>query len=83
MKKYLKNLRQIVEGYSNLIMNYERDIAFERSKICAECPLFENGFCSKNKEFNGIKGCSCLISAKSRCLNCTCPLDSWPKNNNL
>lgn len=77
--KYLKNLRQIVDGYTSLVLDKHEQIAFERSKICAECPLFDKGFCSKYKEVNGVRGCSCWLSAKTRCVDCECPLNSWPK----
>jgi hypothetical protein len=83
MRSYLKQLRQIAEGYSNLLLDRHKEVALNRAIICLECPLYVEGYCSKTKEVDGITGCGCLISSKTRCMSCECPRKLWLKNEDI
>lgn len=71
--KYLKRMRQIVEGYTNLALNTgDRDLAYKRAHICAECTTNTDNICDDSKG-----GCGCYVPAKVRCKSCECPLKKW------
>lgn len=90
--KFLKNIRQIYNGWKNLTLHelgfdnpeVER-IAKLRSIICAECSSFggEQSDCSKiaNKILNPpcCKECGCPLSAKTRTQleDKLCPKNLW------
>ena len=64
-------------------------ISKERMEICKTCSLYNekgddgctvNGLgpcCNKKKKENGVSGCGCTLSAKTRCMGCSCPLEKW------
>ena len=71
-------MQDIFEGFVNYVFkdNSIEPIAKERLSICFECPLRDDEFCSKRKEFNGIKGCGCALKLKARS-GSKCPLSRW------
>lgn len=65
----------------------------KRLKICKECPIYNKGYCSKNKwgdvikdfiyeDNNRIKGqivngCGCPLDQKTSSLSTQCPTNRW------
>ena len=56
-------------------------VSAERMSICHTCPQY-----SENKKKDGHRiirpdihctNCGCTLSAKTRCLSCSCPKDLW------
>lgn len=74
----MSQIEQIWIGFKNLIFKDEKiEIEAERRlKICFECPIRSGGICSKQKEYNGVKGCGCSLKMKSRS-GSPCPLKNW------
>jgi transcription initiation factor IIE alpha subunit len=73
-------LKEIVEGWRNKIIPPEElkgvieEVAKERNIICMQCPhhsRFHNTF----RRDEHCTNCGCTLSAKTRCLSCSCPLD--------
>lgn len=68
-----ENLKNIIEGYSNLV-NKDRDIeeiAKVRKHICDSCEKNSNSLVPYCKE------CGCIIAAKIRSRDSSCPLNKW------
>jgi hypothetical protein len=70
----MNKLEEIYTGFSNLLLGKERELAEERSKVCIECPIFKDNFCSKE-----LGGCGCYIPSKASSPNSKCPKDKWIK----
>ena len=70
----MSNLQDIINGWGNLALGNHKELAEERAKVCAECPIFKANFCSKE-----LGGCGCFIPAKTSCVECKCPKDKWIK----
>lgn len=51
MGKYIKNLKEIISGWSNYWFDNQdvKELAESRAAICAACPLNVNNVCSKSK----------------------------------
>ena len=76
------NLSQIYEGWRNnlippaAIKDIIRDASEERMSICNECP-------HHSKNHKGVRpdahctNCGCTLSAKTKCLSCSCPINKW------
>lgn len=49
MGNYIKNLKNIIEGWSNYLFDNKeiKELAESRAAICASCPLNVNNICSK------------------------------------
>jgi len=69
------SLKQIAEGYSNLIKkgvgvaNKDiEDLAVERYTICLDCSKRVKNKCGE---------CGCLLSAKVRSVKASCPKSKW------
>ena len=45
-----------------------------RKEICGNCPSSKLGICTE---------CGCLLEAKIRYYQVTCPLNKWPKPTNI
>ena len=68
-----ENLKNIIEGYSNLV-NKDSDIealAEIRREICNGCERNSNSLVPYCKE------CGCVIAAKTRVRETECPLKKW------
>ena len=82
MKKI--NWSQILEGWRNKLIPQEHlkelinSVSTERMEICNACK-----FNSINRPKKYIRPdvfctiCSCTLSAKTKCLSCSCPVDKW------
>lgn len=72
------NVKEIINGFKNYIFKNEvvEVAAMRRLEFCYSCQLRDGGVCSKNKQFNGIKGCGCAIKLKARS-GSKCPLNKW------
>lgn len=76
---------QILEGWRNHIIppqemkNVINKTSEERMSICKKCEWF-----SKNREnYTTLRpdehctNCGCTLSAKTKCLSCSCPINLW------
>lgn len=78
-------ISNIIEGWKNNLTPEQfldkqvKEVSINRMIICTSCPEH-----SKNKE--GYKSfrpdahctnCGCTLSAKTKCLECECPLKKW------
>lgn len=70
----MSKFEEIVSGFSNLLLGKEKELAEQRAKVCAECPIFKDNFCSKE-----LGGCGCFIPAKTSSPTSKCPKDLWIK----
>ena len=74
VKKVTKQAGQIVEGYSNLVKGKRFEFTNERIIICQKC---KKNYWVGKKLFCSI--CKCLIPAKARVEENTCPEKKWRK----
>lgn len=78
-----KKFYNIINGWKNYIFpNKEvEELAKERAKICATCPINTNNVCSRRKcrEIEGKKkcGCGCPLAALLRSELSSCALGKW------
>lgn len=90
----MQDLQQIFLGFKNTIFKDEEveKIAEEKLKHCFECPIRNEGFCSRQKEGvvtrdfkyrweerkqgQVVKGCGCNIKLKVRS-NSQCPIGNF------
>ncbi len=91
----INKIQEILEGWKNHAFPTPEveAIAKTRLSICSTCPIFNNGYCSKNRSmkaeinftyeneerFSGTvyKGCGCPTEKKCRSINSKCPLGRW------
>lgn len=81
------NISQIYEGWKNKLIpaadmkEQIEAVSAERMEVCKGCPHY-----SENKKKQGFKiirpdvhcvSCGCTLSAKTRCLSCSCPKNLW------
>lgn len=78
----LKKLKQILEGYANLIFQDPEveKISEERLNICLTCT--DRSDIKESSELIKLSStcnlCGCVLQAKSRCVkNCSCPKKLW------
>ena len=57
---------------SGAIANEQHDKARLRLEVCKRCPVFENGWCARDKG-----GCGCYMPAKVQYDKATCPQARW------
>lgn len=82
------NFSQIYEGWKNKLIpsadmkEQIEAVSAERMEVCNGCPHYSE---NKKKDL-GYKtvrpdahctSCGCTLSAKTRCLSCSCPRDLW------
>lgn len=68
----MNKFQEITSGWLNLLLGKEKELAESRAKICADCPISSNGFCSRE-----LGGCGCPLKAKLRSPNSECPKGKW------
>lgn len=68
-----KKVRQIATGYTNLIRGKKYEFTDDRVRVCQKC---EFNYWLGRKLFCSI--CKCLIPAKARVEENTCPKKLWP-----
>ena len=74
----MSKFEEVTTGFTNLMLGKEQELADSRSKICNDCTISNNGFCSKDLCIEGKGcGCGCLLSAKQRSPNSKCPIGLW------
>lgn len=74
----------IINGWKNLFLLLETDLAKERARSCTSCDearsgTFEKFIGDQIIEIQGLKcrKCGCPLSAKLRSVNEKCPLNKW------
>lgn len=77
MKFKWKQISEIVEGYSNWILETEeiKKVSEERLNICLVCS-FRNDYEESKDKINLTSYCTvcgCELKAKTKCLSCKCP----------
>ena len=93
IKNILEGWANRVKDELNLLPDDKKQISENRLLICNSCPLRSGNSCSTSKEgiavktfkYNGqerikgkvYSGCGCNLSAKSLCMDCSCPLGKW------
>ncbi len=83
-------INNIINGWGNLIKdkfglldNQTRAIATKRLTICNGCNIRSNGICNPTKNTINInsgkvvKGCGCVIAAKTLDTASYCPAGKW------
>jgi len=78
MDSIWQNKTKILNGIKNTLVKQQiiEDIAVSRRAICLSCPDLEADPKAIIKERCGK--CGCAIKFKTRCLECSCPMDKWP-----
>lgn len=76
----MSKIGEILEGWKNVIWEDAEieKIAKTRLETCAECDKRSN-YPQNVSMFSKCLECGCVIQAKARCKNCTCPLNKWDK----
>lgn len=65
----------IISGFTALLFDKNSEVAKKRKAICKGCPVSEYGSSRFCKVKHG--GCGCLISAKVRDKEESCPIGKW------
>lgn len=78
---------QVYEGWKNKLLPAEElkeqinQVSQYRISICEGCPFYSEN--ARKQGYNSIRpdihciDCGCTISAKTKCLSCSCPKDKW------
>ena len=76
----MAKIKEILEGWKNLIWEDPdiEDLAIKRLEVCAECDSRSN-YPQAVSLFSQCLACGCVIEAKTRCKDCSCPLSKWEK----
>jgi hypothetical protein len=75
-------MSQIIEGWRNNIIPPEelKDVisiaSKERMDICNNCEHISTKHSSIRPDVH-CTNCGCTLSAKTKCLSCSCPLSKW------
>ena len=76
------NFSQIYEGWKNNLFpakdmrDYINTVGEERMAICESCDLISTKHQSIRPDVH-CTDCGCMLSSKTKCLSCACPLDKW------
>jgi hypothetical protein len=87
------DIGNIIQGYTNNLLGINKDLKEKRLNVCYTCPLYtkRNGGMCNNKLWynpnsgdvsmsykdNYIRGCGCILSAKTSAPNAHCPVGKW------
>jgi len=84
------NIEEFLNGWTNLVKkklgNVEPELlklSEERILICKKCEIFTGKRCDNRrttlniKTNEQVKGCGCVLVAKTICENCACPAAKW------
>lgn len=78
------NFSQIYEGWKNNLFpaddmkEHIRQVSKERMAICDLCEWCSENKPKKPRRFDKhCTHCGCVLSAKTKCLSCACPVDKW------
>ena len=76
------NVGQIYEGWKNKLLP-DADmveqielVSTERMAICDACPNHSSNHKTTRPDAHCVS-CGCTLSAKTKCLSCTCPINKW------
>ena len=75
-------VKQIIEGWRNNIIPPEelKDViavtSKERMEICNNCEHVSTKHKTLRLDVH-CTNCGCTLSAKTKCLSCSCPLNKW------
>jgi transcription initiation factor IIE alpha subunit len=75
-------VKQMIEGWRNNIIPPEKlkdvieDTSKERMNICNNCEYISTKHTSIRLDVH-CTNCGCTLSAKTKCLSCSCPLNKW------
>ena len=76
------NFAQIYEGWRNNLVppadlkTQIIEVGKERTKICLECE-HHSMYHKTNRPDDHCTQCGCTLSAKTKCLSCSCPVNKW------
>lgn len=76
------NFSQIYEGWRNNLIppadlkSQIIEVGKERVKICLECE-HHSMYHKTTRPDDHCTQCGCTLSAKTKCLSCSCPVDKW------
>lgn len=76
------NFSQIYEGWRNKLIPPSKlkdlitSTSEERINICLNCP-HHSKFHKTVRPDDHCTNCGCTLSAKTKCLSCSCPLNKW------
>lgn len=85
------SVTQIIQGTINNFLDKNPELYQERIAICKQCPLLNSlGVCdpllylnpqtgevSRSKKEGFVRGCSCVMSSKTRVPNAKCVAGKW------
>jgi hypothetical protein len=78
------NFSQIYEGWKNNLFpaddmkEHIRQVSQERMAICDACEWCSENKPKKPRRFDKhCTHCGCVLSAKTKCLSCACPIEKW------
>nr|QPI16394.1 MAG: hypothetical protein NIOZUU157_00285 [Virus NIOZ-UU157] len=75
-------IKEIYEGWRNNLLPPEKlkdqiaKVSAERLSICEECENHSSKHSSKRPDAHCVS-CGCTLSAKTKCLSCSCPVKKW------
>lgn len=76
-------MKEIIEGYVNLLTNENNELSEKRIIICKACELYRDGICNPKRRTRHVEtnklitGCGCVLSAKTRVPTSKCPAGKW------
>lgn len=79
-------IKQIIEGWRNYLIPPDElkdkieEVYNYRMEICRQCDEFSENVRKKKQlplTVEYCTNCGCALSAKARCLSCSCPLGKW------
>jgi hypothetical protein len=76
------NFAQIYEGWKNNLFPAKEmtekinAVSAERMAICEACDLISTKHKTIRPDVH-CTDCGCMLSAKTKCLSCACPLNKW------
>jgi hypothetical protein len=76
------NFSQVLEGWRNKLIppselkDFIEKTSSERINICLNCPHHSKNHKTIRPD-DHCTNCGCTLSAKTRCLSCSCPLNKW------
>lgn len=79
------SLSQIFEGWKNhlspdvYLVEQINTVSIARMNICKQCPYFSKNNPNANpfRFDEHCTDCGCTLSAKTKCLSCSCPKEKW------
>lgn len=70
-------IKEIAEGWANVVLQNHNDIAELRLKICNSCE-HHSKFHNTIRLDDHCTKCGCTLIAKARSMESKCPIGKWP-----